>query len=717
MSPVLPTPPTKIFISDLCELLEQYLDDSQIKEVYRAYLFSAEAHDGQVRKSGEPYIFHPIAASYILGQMHSDTQTLCAALLHDVIEDTGITKEKLEAEFGKQVAELVDGVSKLSTIEFTTREHAQAASFRKMLLAMNHDIRVIIVKLADRLHNMRTLDAMSPAAKQRIARETLEIYAPIANRLGINIIQIELEELSFITLYPKRHQILSQRLEKFYSQRSGTFNIIKIAIEKQLAKHGVEAKVYKRIRNSYRIYFNMGNKKKASSPNKKKTFLQLMNVCSLRIIVANKADCYLALGVVHSLYKPRFENFKDYIAIPKSNGYQSIHTLLFSSHGMLIETQIRTVEMQKLSETGITTYGLEHFSNEHAYSNPSYRRASEWLRELLEIHANDSIEFLEHVKTDLFPEEVYVFTPKGEIMQLLKDATVIDFAYAIHTDVGNKCTSAKIDGQYMPLSTHLSSGQTVEVFTAKWARPNPSWLNFAVSAKARSHIRHFLKNLQYDEATRLGKHMLDKELMAYSLHVDILNSEQIASLLKAFKCDNIDQLLAEIGFGNRMALIVARQFDSTTALLTVTDKPKPLIIKGTENIIVNFANCCRPIPGDDIVGFISTGKGIVIHMAACKKVVQYKVEKLQAVEWEVGIEGEFLIDINIEVNDQRGVLANVANCITNMRSNIEHVANENNDGRSILKFCISVKNRYHLAAIMRHIRRLESVTRIHRNRD
>ncbi len=714
MLPLLVNYSTKIFISDLCELLEKYLDTSQIKEVYRAYLFSAEAHDGQVRKSGEAYIFHPVSATYILAEMHSDTQTLCAAMLHDVIEDTGITKEKLEAEFGKQVAELVDGVSKLSTIEFRTREHAQAENFRKMLLAMNRDIRVIIVKLADRLHNMRTLGAMRPAARQRIAKETLEIYAPIANRLGINIIQSELEELSFATLYPKRYKILAYRMQKIYNQRSETFNAIKISIEKQLAKYTFNAKVYKRKRNPYRIYFNMCNKKKSSLPNK--TFLQLMNICALRIIVDNKADCYLALCAVHSLYKPMFECFKDYIAIPKSNGYQSIHTLLFSSHGMLIETQIRTIEMHKLSETGITTYGLEHFSNENDYQNPSYQRASEWLRELLEIRANDSIEFLEHVKTDLFPEEVYVFTPKGEIMQILKDATAIDFAYAIHTDVGNKCVSAKIDGQYVPLSTQLSSGQTVEVFTAKWARPNPSWLNFAVSAKARSNIRHFLKNLQHDEAIRLGKHMLDKELIAYSLHVDTFNEEQITSLLKIFKCNSMEILLAEIGFGNCMALIVARQFDPTPSLPTETGKPKPLIIKSTENIVVNFASCCHPIPGDDIIGFISAGKGIVIHIASCKQVIQYKVEKLQAIEWEVGIEGEFLVDIQIEVNDQQGVLANVATCITNMKSNIEHVANENNDGRSILKFCISVKNRHHLATIMRHVRRLSSVTRIHRSR-
>ncbi|HHB91946.1 MAG TPA: bifunctional (p)ppGpp synthetase/guanosine-3',5'-bis(diphosphate) 3'-pyrophosphohydrolase [Thioploca sp.] len=714
MPQALANPPTKIFISDLCELLDEYLDTSQVKEIYRAYLFSAEAHDGQLRKSGEAYIFHPLAATYILAEMHSDTQTLCAAMLHDVIEDTGITKEKLAIEFGKQVAELVDGVSKLSTIEFKTREHAQAENFRKMLLAMNRDIRVIIVKLADRLHNMRTLGAMRLTARRRIARETLEIYAPIANRLGINIIQAELEELSFAALYPKRYQILSHRLQKINNQRSATFNTIKISIEKQLAKYNVKAEVYKRKRNPYRIYFDMCNKKKSSSPNK--TFLQLMNICALRIIVDNKADCYLALGAVHSLYKPIFEYFKDYIAIPKSNGYQSIHTLLFGSHGMLIETQIRTIEMHKLSETGITTYDLEHFGNKNNYQTPSYQRASEWLRELLEIRASDSIEFLEHVKTDLFPEEVYVFSPKGEIIQIPKNATAIDFAYAIHTDVGNKCVSAKIDGQYVPLSTQLSSGQTVEVFTAKWARPNPSWLNFAVSAKARSHIRHFLKNLQHDEAIRLGRHMLDKELMAYSLHVDNFSDKQITSLLKAFKCKSMEILLAEIGFGNCMALIVARQFDPTPSLPTETNKPKPLIIKSTENIVVNFANCCHPIPGDHIIGFISAGKGIVIHTAGCKQVIQYKVEKLQPVEWETDIKGEFLVDIQIEVNDQQGVLANVATCITDMKSNIEHVANENNDGRSILKFCISVKNRSHLATIIRHIRRLNSVTRVYRSK-
>ncbi|MCK5878012.1 MAG: bifunctional (p)ppGpp synthetase/guanosine-3',5'-bis(diphosphate) 3'-pyrophosphohydrolase [Candidatus Marithrix sp.] len=714
MLPILLDPSQKILISKLCELLEEYLDDSQIKEVYYAYLYSAEAHEGQMRKSGEAYIFHPIAATYILGQMHSDTQTLCAAMLHDVIEDTGITKEKLATKFGEQVAELVDGVSKLSTIEFKTREHAQAASLRKMLLAMNRDIRVIIVKLADRLHNMRTLGAMKPASRRRIARETLEIYTPIANRLGMNIIQSELEELSFAALYPMRYQVLSYRLQKFYTQRAATFGVIKIAIEKQLTKYGIDAKVYKRKRNPYRIYFNMYNKKKASSLNKKKTFLQLMNVCALRIVVDSRASCYLALGAVHSLYKPMFEHFKDYIAIPKSNGYQSIHTILFSSHGVLIEAQIRTVEMHKLSETGITTYGLDHFSKNSDYSNPSYRRTSEWLRELLEIRANDSIEFLEHVKTDLFPEEVYVFTPKGKIMQLLKGATAIDFAYSIHTDVGNKCVSAKVDNQYSPLSTPLSSGQTVEVFTAKWACPNPSWLNFAVSAKARSHIRHFLKTLRQDEAILLGKHMLNKELVAYSLQVETLTEEQSTSLLKAFKSGSMEKLLAEIGFGNRMALIVARQFDSTPSLPVETGKPKPLIIKGTENTVVNFAECCRPIPGDHIVGFISAGKGIVIHNAACKQVAQYKAEKLQAVEWEVGIGGEFLVEIQIEVNDQRGVLAKVATCITNMGSDIEHVANENLDGRSILEFCISVKNRYHLATIMRHVKRLESVTIIHR---
>ncbi|RKZ50373.1 MAG: guanosine-3',5'-bis(diphosphate) 3'-diphosphatase [Candidatus Parabeggiatoa sp. nov. 3] len=715
-------------VSDLCNLLETYLEATQVKEVYRAYLFSAEAHDGQKRKSGEPYISHPLAATYILGQMHMDTQTLCAALLHDVIEDTGITKDKLESEFGEQVAELVDGVSKLSSVHFETREQAQAASFRKMLLAMNRDIRVIIVKLADRLHNLRTLGAMKHASRRRIARETLDIYAPIAHRLGMNAMRIELEELSFAALYPRRYQVLVQRMQKVSKKRTAISKDIQQTIEKCLVKRSIQAQVQLRDRHAYSIYYKMRDKKKATSVDKRKTFSQVTNVCALRIIVDSIDACYLALGAVHSLYKPKCDRFNDYIAIPKINGYQSLHTVLFSHYRLLIEIQIRTTDMHELSESGITAYGLDHFdksANHEQEPHPSCQRANEWLRELLKMQkSSDSLEFLEHVKTDLFPEEVYVFTPHGKIMQLPKGATPIDFAYAIHSDVGNQCIAVKIDNQYASLSTSLVSGQTVEVLTAAWARPNPNWLNFAVSARARSYIRHFSKNLQYDEAVLLGKRMLNKELATYALSVDKLDNEQRTQLIKSFQVDSLETLLHDIGLGNRMALIIARQFDPKTditikTVTTANDKPKPLIIKGTEGLLVNFARCCRPIPGDEIVGLINTGRGIIIHTATCKYVTKYRhsVEKLQAVEWEYGIEGEFLVEIRVEVRDKRGVLAHITTAIANMGCNIEEVSNENSEGgHSTLKFCISVRNREQLAAIMRHLRRLEDVIRIQRSK-
>ncbi|RKZ93042.1 MAG: guanosine-3',5'-bis(diphosphate) 3'-diphosphatase [Candidatus Parabeggiatoa sp. nov. 1] len=718
----------RLLACDLCELLETYLDPAQVKEVYRAYLFSAEAHEGQTRKSGEPYISHPIAAAYILGQMHMDTQTLCAALLHDVIEDTNISKDKLGSEFGQLIADLVDGVSKLSSMQFKTREQAQAASFRKMLLAMSRDIRVIIVKLADRLHNMRTLEAMKPASRRRIARETLDIYAPIAHRLGMNAMRIELEELSFSALYPWRYQVLTHRIKTIYNKRAEFFHTIKTNIEQCLAKHRINAQVHLRHKHSHGIYYQMREKKRTTSVNKRKTFSQLTNVCALRIIVETEDACYRALGIAHSLYKPVFEHFKDYIAIPKINGYQSLHTVLFSPHSVLIEIQIRTAQMHKLSETGITAYGLDHFDHNHN-NEPCYhshcQRATEWLHELLEMQKSttDLLEFLEHVKTDLFPDEVYVFTPKGKIMQLPKNATPIDFAYAIYSDVGNQCIAAKSDNQYISLSTPLVSGQTVEVMTATWARPHPSWLNFTVSARARSHIRHFLKTLRYDEAVRLGRRMLDRELASYSLSVQQLSEEQKSHLLKTFKVDNLDALLAEIGLGDRMALIVACQFDpqsdSSIKQRTVNNKHNPLIIKGTEGILVNFARCCRPIPGDEIVGFASAGRGIIIHTATCRHVIRYRQwpEKLLAVEWETEIKNDFLADIHVDVHDKRGVLATVAAGIANMGSNIEHVSNENSDGQGTLQFGISVRNRTHLADIMRHLRRFENVTRIHRSKN
>lgn len=727
----LPPPPSRLLISDLCELLKTYLPASPIREVYHAYLFSAYAHIDQFRKTGEPYIYHPLTVAYILGQMQMDTQTLCAALLHDVIEDTNITKEKLASEFGQTVAELVDGVSKLSSMHFETREQAQAASFRKMVLAMSRDIRVIIVKLADRLHNMRTLDAMKLESQRRIARETLEVYAPIAHRLGMNAMRIELEELCFAVLYPLRHRVLAHHLKTMYRKRANSFSTIQTNIRERLTKHNIKAKVERRLRHSYSIYYQMREKKGNRSVDNRKTFAQVTNFCALRIIVDNIDACYRVLGVVHNIYKPISERFKDYIAIPKINGYQSLHTVLFSPHGLLIEIQIRTTKMHDFSEAGITADTLPDDSKKTATDNQdepcyhlSHQRANEWLRELLEMQksAGDSLEFLDHVKTDLFPEEVYVFTPKGKIMQLPKGATAIDFAYAIHTDVGNQCFATKVNNQYVPLSTSLVSGQTVEVFTADWARPNPSWLNFAVSARANSNIRRFLKNLQDDEAALLGKRLLDRDLATYCLSVDKLSESQCTQLLETFKVNSMKELLEEIGFGKRIALVIARQFDPTPDAAiqpsTVNNRPKPLIIRGTEGVVVNFAPCCRPIPGDDIVGFTSAGRGIIIHTAVCKHLNQYhhQPEKLLVVEWETGIEREFWVDIDIEVHNQPGVLARVATGLSNMGSNIEHVANDNCEGHSTLKFCMSVRNRHHLADIIRHLRRLENVIRIHRSR-
>jgi len=722
------TLPGKVSISDLCDLIVFYLDPCQVREIYRAYLFGAEAHEGQTRKTGEPYIFHPLAVAYLLGLMRMDTQTLCAALLHDVIEDTGISKEKLTTEFGEQVAELVDGVSKLSSMQFPTREQAQAANFQKMLLAMSRDLRVIIVKLADRLHNMRTLGAMTLEAQRRIARETLEIYVPIANRLGMNTLRIELEELSFAMLYPLRYQVLDQRLQKLQSKRTDLFRTIKTTLEERLRQQQINAQVIKRDRCCYAVYHKMREKKGSVSMDKRKTFSQVTNMCAFRIIVETTDACYRTLGIIHNIYKPICERFKDYIAIPKANGYQSLHTVLFSSEGLLIEVQIRTATMHEVSEVGIIAHGWYKLDNHEPSSQIIARqqRTKEWLKDLINLqdNASDSVDFFNYLKAGLIPEEVYVFTPQGKIIQLPQGASALDFAYAIHSDVGNQCIAAKIDNQYVSLSTPLASGQTVEVITAAWARPNPSWLNFVVSARARSAIRQFLRNLQLDEAILLGKRMLDKELATYSLTVDKLTESQRTHLLKTFKTENLDKLLIEIGLGNLIATIVAHHIDGPNVIVPPNqplDGSKPLIVKGAGGILVNFSRCCRPIPGDEIVGFVRRGRGIIIHAAICKKVIELRhsqQEQLLPVEWESHIEGEFLVDIRVEVRDQRGVLAAIASAIANMGSNIESVSNEKRDGiNTIIKFCISVRDRNHLASIMRHLRRMEVVTRIQRSRN
>ncbi len=695
-------------------MLETYLEPDQIAEVYRAYLFGAEVHDGQRRISGEPYIYHPLAVARILAEMRMDHKSIMAAVLHDVIEDTPTAKDQLIKLFGQEIAELVDGVSKLTHITFESRAEAQAENFRKMMLAMTRDIRVILIKLADRLHNMRTLDAMAPDKRRRIARETLEIYAPIANRLGMNQMRLELEDLGFTTLYPMRSRVLADHIKKVRGNRKEFVKKIEQSLTERLRQEGLSGLVIGREKHLYSIYDKMGNKHLS--------FNEVMDVYAFRIIVATVDMCYRVLGVVHNLYKPVPGRFKDYIAIPKANGYQSLHTVLFSPYGVPIEVQIRTEDMHKVAEAGIAAHWLYKGGDEAG--NNAQARARQWLHNVLEIqqYAGNSVEFLENVKIDLFPDEVYVFTPKGEIMVLPRGATAVDLAYTVHTDVGNRCVAVKIDRRLMPLRTELLNGQTVEIITSPGGRPNPAWLSFVQTVRARSNIRNYLKNLKRDEAMRLGRHLLNKSLEAYDTNIDIVADIRINQVLKEFNFANIDTMLEEIGMGNQMSIVIARALMQGEEERTVTDsttrQPRPIAIKGTEGAVVTFAKCCRPIPGDTILGFVSAGRGIVIHTQGCTNVAEYrnKPEKWIDVEWEENVEGDFPVELRLLVQNQRGVLATIAASIAEMESNIENVNIEERDGmHSSLRLTVSVRNRKHLARIMRHLRHLDKVQRIHRS--
>jgi len=697
-------------------MLEEYLEPEQVADVYQAYLFGAEAHEGQVRMTGEPYIYHPIQVAKILAQLRMDHQSIIAAILHDVIEDTPTAKEQVAEHFGEEVAELVDGVSKLTHIEFESKAEAQAENFRKMILAMTRDMRVILIKLADRLHNMRTLGIMRPDKRRRIARETLDIYAPIANRLGINNLRLELEDLGFQAMYPNRYRILDEAVKKARGNRKEIIETIGQALQERLNQEDLHGRVEGREKHLYSIYRKMRDKHLS--------FHEVFDVYAFRIIVDRVDTCYRVLGTVHNLYKPIPGHFKDYIAIPKSNGYQSLHTALFSPYGVPIEVQIRTEEMDKVAESGIAAHWLYKSGNGEGGTS-AQKRAREWMRELLEMQqkAGNSMEFLENVKIDLFPDEVYVFTPKGEIMELPRGATAVDYAYMVHTDVGNACVAAKIDRRLYPLHTRLFSGQTVEIITAPNARPNPAWLNFVVTAKARSTIRAYLKNMQREESIALGRRMLERYLLAHDMDCDDLTEEHKRQLLGVFKVDSLDALLEEVGLGNRMPQLVSKVLfpehaeESPEGVYDLVEDSKPLFIKGTEGMVINLAKCCRPIPGDPILGFISAGRGIVIHTQDCKNVGDYRKhpERWVDVEWEQGAEGEFPVDLRVDVANRRGVLATVAATIAETEANIDNVNMEERDGlHTALDLTVSVKNRRHLAAIMRRLRGLESVVRIQR---
>ncbi len=708
---------TSIF--ELRKLAGSYLSPDEVEKVTRAYEFSAKAHAGQHRKSGEPYIHHPLEVARVLADMHMDYQTLAAAILHDVIEDTPTLKTEIQRKFGKGVADLVDGVSKLTQIKFSTFAEAQAHNFRKMLMAMSNDIRVILVKLADRLHNMRTLGALPPEKRRRIARETLEIYAPIAQRLGINNIRLELEELGFATLYPMRHRILTEQVIKARGHRKEVITKIRNSLKRRMRQEKMPVQIAGREKHLYGIYQKMH--RKALS------FTEVYDVYAFRIIVDSADACYRALGIVHNLYKPVPGKFKDYIAIPKSNGYQSLHTVLFGPFGVHIEVQIRTREMNDVAEAGIAAHWLYKEGGTHSRSRSrsgTHKLAREWLRNIMEMQtvAGNPEEFLEHVKVDLFPESVYLFTPKGKIIELPRSATTVDFAYAIHTDVGNTCVGARVDRRLTPLGTPLTTGQTVEIITAPGARPNPAWLNFAVTAKARSNIRHYLKNLQIGEALALGKRLLNRQLEIHAGSLDEIDSKQMAKVLKDYQLKHQDELLIEVGLGNRMAPIVARELIGLAASKNVGKKSNakhaiPLTIKGSEGMVINFPKCCLPIPGDPILGFVTAGRGIVVHHQSCPNVTEFRnqPDKWVNVEWESNIEGEFTTNIRIDLTNQRGVLATIATAISDQDANIVHVTMKERDDRyTSIKFVIEVRDRVHLAGVMRRIRGIKHVSRISR---
>ena len=712
-------------INELSKTIGTYLQPEQVNKVQLAYQFSAEAHEGQKRVSGEPYIHHPLEVAYILGDMRMDYQTLVAAILHDVIEDTPTVKTEIRKKFGKGIAELVDGVSKLDKVKFESFEEAQANNFQKMLMAMSTDIRVILVKLADRLHNMRTLEALKSGKRVRIAKETLEIYAPIALRLGINSIRLELEELGFATLYPLRYRILDEQINKARGHRKEVISKIRAALKRRMRQEKIPGQIFGREKHLHGIYKKMRDQNLS--------FSDVYDVYAFRIIVDDVDTCYRTVGTVHNLYKPVPGKFKDYIAIPKTNGYQSLHTALFGPYGVPIEIQIRTKEMNDVAEVGIAAHWLYKTGNTSKNINRvnkdqsgAQQRAREWLRNIVEMNktAGNPEEFFENVKIDLFPDEVYIFTPKGKIMELPNGSTAIDFAYAIHTDIGNTCVGARVNRKLVPLGTQLTNGQTVEIIAASSGRPNPAWLSFVVTAKARSQIRHFLKNLQQSEAIALGKRLLNRELEPFSLTYQDISEADMKYLLNKNKNENKNELFKDIGLGNKMAPLIARQLVVLKKLAlkknqkNLVDNTIPLSIKGTEGMVVKFPKCCYPIPGDPIHGFVTSGRGIVIHRQTCKNLAEYQKqqEKWINVEWEPYNEGEYQVKIHLNVNNQRGVLATVAAAIADTDANINSVEMKERDGRhTSLRFIIEVKNRVHLAKVIRKIRLIKSVSQIDRN--
>lgn len=699
-------------IEVLTAKLSAYLDPKEVRAIERAYHFSEQSHRGQLRASGDAYITHPLAVAHILADMHLDHESLMAGLLHDVIEDTGVTKGQISRRFGRDVAELVDGVSKLTGIEFQSKAERQAESFQKMTLAMSRDIRVMLVKLADRLHNMRTLGPLDATKKRRVARETLDIYAPIAQRLGINDIRLEFEDLGFAAMYPLRHRRLREALKAAKKNRTELIEEIRLSIAKRLELERISGDVHGREKHLWSIYRKMREKKKS--------FRDIMDVFALRIVVDNVDECYRALGVIHNLYKPVPGEFKDYIAIPKANGYQSLHTVLVGLHGVVIEVQIRTAEMDAMANYGIAAH-WEYKSNVRS-KEASEKRAARWVQGLLDMQrqAGDSVEFLENVKNDLFPDEIYLFTPKGKIIELPAKSTPVDFAYALHTRIGDSCIACRVDGQLTPLSEQLQSGQRIEIIRADGAQPNPNWLNFVVTAKARSAIRHWLKGQQHDQSVELGKRMLDQALARYEISYKSLKKSQIKHLLQQSEEPTFEAILQQIGLGNRVPLAVAKLLLPQQSFDDSGEQPLPVVIDAAEGLILQYARCCRPIPGDPIMGHLSTGKGLVVHIDNCHNLneIRRNSERCMPLSWSNSVKAEFSVLLKVEATPERGFIATLASRITEQESTIENISASDRDAyTTIIDIQLTVRDRRHLADILRRVRALSAVRRVARSRN
>ncbi|QDH71673.1 bifunctional (p)ppGpp synthetase/guanosine-3',5'-bis(diphosphate) 3'-pyrophosphohydrolase [Lysobacter alkalisoli] len=693
-----------------------YLDETQRLRLRRAWAVGAAAHAGQTRKSGEPYITHPVAVARVLAEQGMDAETLIAAILHDTIEDTPLTRQCLADEFGETVAELVDGVTKLDKLQFRDRAEAAAESFRKMLLAMSRDLRVILIKLADRLHNMRTLGAQGADARERIARETLEIYAPIAQRLGMNLIKAELQDLGFRALHPWRHAVIEKRIRTQPVVRREALVQIEANLAQRLAKDKLQHRLISRVKSPWSIYTKMRAEHKS--------FTQVMDVFGFRIVARTVPDCYHALGVVHATYKPLDARFRDFIAIPKANGYQSLHTVLFGPYGSPVEVQIRTEEMDLIAEKGIAA----HWSYKDGGEGPNsaQSRAHSWIAGLVESQhaAGSSLEFLENVKVDLFPDEVYLFTPKGDILSLPRNSTALDFAYAVHTDVGNQSVAARVDGKLSPLRTRLASGQRVEIITARSSAPKPQWLEFVVSGKARTAIRQQLKQIGHEDAVQLGHRMLDRALEGLDTSLDRVPQARIETYLAEHRFPRLEALLAEIALGNRMpsqvAQALARETPDALERRKAVRAPRPddkILITGAERGVISFAHCCLPIPGDEIMGYHTAGKGVVVHRMDCPNVAEYRKspDRWVPIGWDRKVSGDFAAALRIEVDNRPGALAQVAAAVADAESNIDRVEYLERDTHVAgMKFSIEVADRRHLADVIRRVRRLQVVLAVQR---